>query len=77
MRITSTGCAVESLKPVDSGRQISRPSRAGSSRYAHELDLPGLRFQTVRKFPYLVSYVEQEAGIDVWRVLHAARDTAA
>ena len=28
-------------------------------------------------FPYLVSYVEREADIDVWRVLHAARDIPA
>ena len=58
-------------------RQIGEHPAAGSSRYAHELDLPGLRFRTVGKFPYLVFYVEQEAEIDVWRVLHGARDIAA
>ena len=58
-------------------RQIGKHPAAGSSRYAHELDLPGLRFRTVGKFPYLVFYVEQEAEIDVWRVLHGARDVAA
>lgn len=58
-------------------RQVGEHPAAGSSRYAHELDLPGLRFRTVGKFPYLVFYVEQEAGIDVWRVLHGARDIAA
>ena len=58
-------------------RQVGEHPAAGSSRYAHELDLPDLRFRTVGKFPYLVFYVEQEAEIDVWRVLHGARDIAA
>ena len=58
-------------------RRIGGYPAAGSSRYAHELDLPGLRFRTVGKFPYLVFYVEQQAEIDVWRVLHGARDIAA
>ena len=46
----------------------------GFPRYAHELGIPGLRFRTVGKFPYLVFYVESEAEIDVWRVLHGTRD---
>ena len=57
-------------------RHIGEHPAAGSSRYAHELDLPGLRFRTVGKFPYLVFYVEQQTEIDVWRVLHGARDMA-
>ena len=50
---------------------------SGSLRYAHELDLPGLRCWPVGKFPYLIFYVEGESDIDVWRVLHGARDIAA
>lgn len=50
---------------------------SGSPRYAHELDLPGLRSWGVRGFPYLVFYVERGTDIDVWRVLHAARDIRA
>ncbi|MXY78581.1 MAG: type II toxin-antitoxin system RelE/ParE family toxin [Chloroflexi bacterium] len=50
---------------------------SGSPRYARELDLPGLRSCRVTGFPYLVFYVEGEADIDVWRVLHAARDIPA
>ena len=46
----------------------------GRLRYAGELDLPGLRSWLVTGFPYLVFYVESAADIDVWRVLHAARD---
>ena len=55
-------------------RQIGERPASGSPRHAHDLDLPGLRFKSVGRFPYLVFYVEREADIDVWRVLHGARD---
>lgn len=53
---------------------ISRHPATGSPRYAHELNLPGLRFWPLARYPYLVFYVEQEHHIDVWRVLHGSRD---
>jgi toxin ParE1/3/4 len=56
---------------------ISRQSASGSPRYAHELNLPGLRFWPLTRFPYLVSYFECSDVVDVWRVLHAKRDTPA
>ena len=46
----------------------------GSPRYAHELNLPGLRTWPLSKYPFLVFYVELEQHIDVWRVLHMSRD---
>ena len=58
----------------DARRRISEQPEGGSPRYAHELDIPGLRVRPIGKFPYLVFYVEREAEIDVWRVLHGARD---
>ena len=58
----------------DACRQIGERPASGSPRHAHELDIPGLRFRSVRRFPYLVFYVERDAEIDVWRVLHGARD---
>ncbi len=58
-------------------RRMGEHPASGSPRYARELDLPGLRAWVVRGFPYLVFYVEREADIDVWRVLHAARDIPA
>ena len=61
----------------DARRQIEAQPATGSPRYAHELDVPGLRFRNVKRFPYLVFYVEREAEIDVWRVLHGARDNPA
>ena len=55
-------------------RHISEQPGNGSPRYAHELNIPGLRFRSTGRFPYLVFYVEREAEIDVWRILHGARD---
>jgi toxin ParE1/3/4 len=58
-------------------RRIARNPATGSIRYAHELDLPGLRSWPLRRYPYLVFYVELDDHIDVWRVLHAERDVPA
>ena len=49
----------------------------GSPRYAHELNLPGLRFWPLARYPHLVFYVERAEHIDVWRVLHGQRDIPA
>ena len=61
----------------DTLRQIVERPASGSPRHAHELQIPGLRFRSIGRFPYLVFYVEREADIDVWRVLHGARDIPA
>lgn len=53
---------------------ISRHPGTGSPRYAHELDLPGLRVWPLIRYPHLVFYVERPEHIDVWRVLHGQRD---
>lgn len=58
-------------------RHIARQPASGSPRYMHELGLPGLRFWPLRRFLYLVFYVENPNHIDVWRVLHAKRDIPA
>ncbi|HET7837033.1 MAG TPA: type II toxin-antitoxin system RelE/ParE family toxin [Variovorax sp.] len=56
---------------------IGRHPATGSSRYAHELNLPGVRFWPLTRHPYLVFYVERDDHIDVWRVLHGRRDVPA
>jgi toxin ParE1/3/4 len=56
---------------------IGRHPASGSPRYAHELNLPGLRSWPLTRFPYLVFYVECPDHIDVWRVLHGQRDIPA
>ena len=53
---------------------IARYPDSGSLRYAHDLNLPGLRSWPLKRFPYLVFYVVQPGNVDVWRVLHAGRD---
>ena len=53
---------------------ISRYPATEATRYAHALDLPGLRAWPITGFPSLIFYVEQDAHIDVWRVLHMSRD---
>ena len=56
---------------------ISRHPATGSPRYAHELNLPGLRFWPLTRYPHLVFYIEMDDHIDVWRVLHGERDIPA
>ena len=58
----------------DALRGIGERPAVGSSRYALDLDIPGLRFRPAGKFPHLIFYVETGLEIDVWRVLHGARD---
>lgn len=53
---------------------IARHPATGSLHYAHELNLPGLRFWPLKRYPYLVFFVEQPTHIDIWRVLHGKRD---
>ncbi len=53
---------------------ISRSPELGSPRYGFESDLSGVRFRSMKKFPYIVFYVETDYSIDVWRVLHGKMD---
>ena len=56
---------------------IGRHPATGSPRYAHELNLPGLRSWSLTRYPHLVFYIERKDHIDVWRVLHGQRDIPA
>lgn len=58
-------------------RHIGRHPATGSPRYAFELDLFGLRSWTLKRYPYVVFYVEHDRHIDVLRVLHGMRDLPA
>lgn len=57
--------------------QIASQPAIGSPRHAHELNLPGLRFWPLQRYPYLIFYVDLPSHIDVWRVLHSQRDIPA
>ncbi len=56
---------------------IGRQPAGGSPRYANELNIPGLRFLSLKRYPHLVFYIERADHIDVWRVLHSQRDIPA
>ena len=58
-------------------RRIGRHPATGSPRYAHELNLPGLRAWPLTRYPYLVFYVELPDHLYVWRVSHGQRDIPA
>ena len=58
----------------EANAHIGRHPATGSPRYAHELNLPGLRFWPLSRYPHLVFYVERPDHIDVWRVLHGKQD---
>lgn len=58
-------------------RHVQKHPGTGSPRYAHELDLPGLRSWPLNRFPYLLFYRESADSIDLWRVLHGQRDIPA
>ena len=53
---------------------IQRAPGTGSPRYAHELDIPALRFWRLSKFPYSLFYLEQEDHLLVIRLVHLSRD---
>jgi toxin ParE1/3/4 len=78
--VTSAGAGVARrfLDAVQRGlSQLSRHPQVGSLRFAFELDIPELRAWPIAKFPYLVFYVERDAEIDVWRLVHTSRDIPA
>ena len=55
-------------------KHIVAREATGSPCYAHALNLPGLRFWQLTRYPHLVFYVERPEHIDVWRVLHGTWD---
>lgn len=57
--------------------QIKHNPKAGSSRYAHALQIEGLKACSLKRYPYLVFYMEYPAQIEIWRVLHGHRDIPA
>lgn len=56
---------------------VSRHPHNGSLRFSYELGLPELRSWPVSRFRYVIFYVELDAQIDIWRVLHTRRNVPA
>ena len=61
------------IEALEQASHIGRHPATGSPRYAHELNLPDLRFWPLTRYPHLVFYIERSDHIDVWRVLHGQR----
>ncbi len=49
----------------------------GSSRFALETHIPGLRDVAMKRFPYVVFYTDDEDAVRVHRMLHSSRDIPA
>ena len=56
---------------------IQRAPATGSPRWAHELNIPGLRSWPCLPYKQQVFYVVRPERIEVWRVLHGSRDIPA
>jgi toxin ParE1/3/4 len=75
LEVANSAIALEFVDALEAGYDhIGRNPATGSPRYAHEINLPGLRAWPLTKYPYLIFYVEFDQHIDVWRVLHMAID---
>ncbi|CAN5496391.1 type II toxin-antitoxin system RelE/ParE family toxin [soil metagenome] len=53
---------------------ISQFPGSESPRYGYETGLEGMRYRTMKRFPYLIFYMETEHCIDVWRVMYSSMD---
>lgn len=57
--------------------QLESHPATGSPRYAHELNIPQLRFWPLRQFPFALFYIEHTDHLDVIRCVHMSRDIPA
>ena len=75
MEQEATKAALDFVAELETAIQhIQTYPESGSPRYAHTLNLPGLRCWPCQHFPYLIFYLEQSNCIDIWRILHQQRD---
>jgi toxin ParE1/3/4 len=58
----------------DALEKISRHPAIGSPRYGHHLQIVGLRHSPMKRFPYLIFYLEKDTHIELARVLHGSMD---
>jgi toxin ParE1/3/4 len=61
----------------DAYRLIATRPATGSPFHGHHLGLPGLRHRRLKRYPYLVFYIDRVDHVDIWRVLHAQQDIPA
>jgi toxin ParE1/3/4 len=61
----------------DTYRSIGDRAEIGSSRYGDLIGIENLRSRRVKRFPFLVFYVDRGEHVDVWRIIHERRDIGA
>ncbi len=61
----------------DAADLISQHPSLGSSRFAVDLEFPGLRGFALRCFPYVLFYTDDSDAVRINRVLHTSRDIPA
>lgn len=67
--------ALDFVEAVDNAlTYVAEFPTAGSPRLGQELGLPGVRSWSVKRFPYIIFYLDHGDRIVVWRVLHSQRD---
>lgn len=75
LNVAGAALAVDFVQEIDACLQrIEHFPEAGSPRYAELLDVAGLRFSVLERFPYLVFYFERTDCVDIVRVLHQQQD---
>ena len=77
LREGGVALALRFVDAIDQANDLIQHPSAGSPRYAHLLDVPGLRTLRVKGFPYVFFYIEHRDRADVWRFLHGHRDVLA
>lgn len=67
--------AVDFLDELEhAARHLESHPASGSPRYAHELNIPQLRYWPLRRCPYALFYIEHADHLDVIRCVHLNRD---
>lgn len=70
--------AVSFVKNLEEAiENISKHPAAGSLHYGYELQIPGMRYWIMKRFPYLVFYLEADDRIEIARVLQGRMDIPA
>lgn len=74
----SAQLALEFIDALEhAARHIELHPGTGSPRYAHELNIPQLRYWPLKRFPFALFYIEHGNHLDVIRCVHMSRDIPA
>ena len=67
--------AIAFIDELEKGyHHIARHPLTGSTRYADEMMLSGMRQWPMKSFPYLIFYLEKEKHVEIARALHTSVD---